>query len=40
VPVGDPYPPYAPLNREEMEALAALLRTTVLAHRFAKTAAA
>ena len=40
VPVGDPYPPYAPLNRDEMEALATVLRTTVLAHRFTATAAA
>jgi len=40
VPVGDPYPPYAPLTREESAALAAFLRTTVLAHRFERTAAA
>jgi 4-hydroxy-tetrahydrodipicolinate synthase len=40
VPAGDPYPPYTPLNREEMEALATVLRTTVLAHRFTATAAA
>jgi 4-hydroxy-tetrahydrodipicolinate synthase len=40
VPVGDPYPPYAPLNRDEIAALAALLRTTVLADRLAVTAAA
>jgi 4-hydroxy-tetrahydrodipicolinate synthase len=40
LPVGDPYPPYAPLNRDETAALAALLRTTVLAHRLAVTAAA
>jgi hypothetical protein len=40
VPVGEPYPPYASLSREEIEALAGLLRTTVLAHRFAATAAA
>src|SRR5215467_14218326 len=40
VPVGAPYPPYASLSREEMEALAAVLRTTVLAHRFTTTAAA
>jgi 4-hydroxy-tetrahydrodipicolinate synthase len=38
--VGDPYPPYAPLNRDETAALAAYLRTTVLAHRFPVTAAA
>ncbi len=40
VPAGDPYPPFAPLTREESAALAALLRTTVLAPRFARTAAA
>jgi 4-hydroxy-tetrahydrodipicolinate synthase len=40
VPVGDPYPPYGPLSREEIPALAALLRTTVLAHRLQVTAAA
>ncbi|HUI94601.1 MAG TPA: dihydrodipicolinate synthase family protein [Xanthobacteraceae bacterium] len=40
VSVGDPYPPYAPLTRDEQAALAAFLRTTVLAHRFARTAAA
>src|SRR5499426_2735681 len=33
VPVGDPYPPYAPLTREETAALGSFLRTTVLAHR-------
>jgi 4-hydroxy-tetrahydrodipicolinate synthase len=40
IPVGDPYPPYAPLTREETAALAAFLRTTALAHRFERTAAA
>ncbi len=40
VPAGDPYPPYAPLSRDETAALAAYLRTTVLAHRFPATAAA
>ena len=40
IPVGDPYPPYAPLSREETAALAAFLRTTVLADRFSRTAAA
>ena len=40
VPVGEPYPPYAPLTREEIAALAAVLRTTVLAPRFSVTAAA
>jgi 4-hydroxy-tetrahydrodipicolinate synthase len=33
VPVGAPYPPYAPLSREETTALAALLKTTVLGAR-------
>jgi 4-hydroxy-tetrahydrodipicolinate synthase len=40
IPAGDPYPPYAPLTCEEMTALAATLRTTVLAPRFQVTAAA
>jgi 4-hydroxy-tetrahydrodipicolinate synthase len=40
VPVGDPYPPYVPLTRDEITALAAVLKTTVLAHRFPVTAAA
>ena len=40
IPVGEPYPPYAPLSREEQAALAATLRATVLAPRFAVTAAA
>jgi 4-hydroxy-tetrahydrodipicolinate synthase len=40
IPVGDPYPPYAPLTREETTALAGVLRTTVLAPRFSVTAAA
>jgi hypothetical protein len=40
VPVGDPYPPYAALGKDEVSALAAVLRTTVLAHRFPVTAAA
>jgi 4-hydroxy-tetrahydrodipicolinate synthase len=40
VPVGEPYPPYAALSRGESEALAAVLRTTVLADRLAATAAA
>src|ERR1700680_295693 len=40
IPVGEPYPPYAALTREEMTALAATLRTTVLAPRFKVTAAA
>jgi dihydrodipicolinate synthase/N-acetylneuraminate lyase len=40
IAVGDPYPPYVPLNRDEQAALAATLRTTVLAPRFKVTAAA
>ena len=40
IPAGEPYPPYAPLSREEMAALAATLRETVLAPRFKVTAAA
>ena len=40
VPVGDPYPPYAPLTSEETHALAALLRTGALGHRFSASAAA
>jgi 4-hydroxy-tetrahydrodipicolinate synthase len=40
VPVGDPHPPYAGLNTDEMSALVAVLRSTVLAHRLAVTAAA
>jgi 4-hydroxy-tetrahydrodipicolinate synthase len=40
VPAGDPYPPYAPLSREEINALSATLRTTVLAKRLSVSAAA
>jgi 4-hydroxy-tetrahydrodipicolinate synthase len=40
VPVGDPYPPYVPLTRDERAAMATLLKTTALGHRFAATAAA
>jgi len=40
VPVGEPYPPYAPVGRDDLAALAAYLRTTVLAPRLAKSAAA
>lgn len=40
IPAGEPYPPYAPLSHDEMAALAATLRTTVLAPRFKVTAAA
>jgi hypothetical protein len=39
VPVGDSYPPYASLSNDEMSALAAFLRTTVLANRCSVTAA-
>lgn len=40
IPVGEPYPPYVSLSRDEMAALAAVLRTTVLADRLSVTAAA
>src|SRR5947209_8342482 len=40
VAVGDPYPPYGSLSNDEIEALAALLGTTVLAHRFLVTPSA
>jgi 4-hydroxy-tetrahydrodipicolinate synthase len=40
VPVGDPYPPYSALSQDEIDALAAVLRDTVLAHRFSVTDAA
>ena len=40
VPAGEPYPPYASLTREETQALATVLRATVLGKRFAVTAAA
>jgi 4-hydroxy-tetrahydrodipicolinate synthase len=40
VRVGDPYPPYGSLTAEETSALAAVLRSSVLAHRFSVTAAA
>ena len=40
VRVGDPYPPYGSLTAEETSTLAAVLRTSVLAHRFSVTAAA
>ena len=33
IPVGDPYPPYAPLSADEARALADYLKTNVLAHR-------
>ncbi|HEY7242444.1 MAG TPA: dihydrodipicolinate synthase family protein [Xanthobacteraceae bacterium] len=40
VPVGHPYPPYGSLTQEEENALAAVLRTTVLGRHFSVTAAA
>jgi len=39
IPAGDPYPPYAPLSRDEQTALEATLKTTVLAPRFKAAAA-
>jgi 4-hydroxy-tetrahydrodipicolinate synthase len=39
VPVGDPYPPYAPLSRDDHAALAAYLKTTVLGPRVTAAAA-
>jgi 4-hydroxy-tetrahydrodipicolinate synthase len=38
VPVGEPYPPYVGLTADERVALAAVLQTTALAHRFASVA--
>jgi len=40
VPVGDPYPPYGSLSDDELNALAAVLRASVLGKRFSVTAAA
>lgn len=40
IPVGEPYPPYVPLSRDEIAALAAVLNNTVLADRLSVTAAA
>jgi 4-hydroxy-tetrahydrodipicolinate synthase len=40
VPAGDPYPPYSALTAEEINAMAAVLRTTALSKRFPVTAAA
>jgi 4-hydroxy-tetrahydrodipicolinate synthase len=40
LPAGEPYPPYAPLSREETAAMAAVLRTTVLADRLSMMTAA
>jgi 4-hydroxy-tetrahydrodipicolinate synthase len=40
VPVGDPYPPYAPITGDDLAALAAYLKSTVLAPRVAAAATA
>jgi hypothetical protein len=40
LPVGDPYPPYGSLSDDELDALAAVLRASVLGKRFSVTAAA
>ena len=40
IPAGEPYPPYAPLSRDDRAALAAYLQTTALAPRVAAAAAA
>lgn len=40
ITVGEPYPPYAPLSREELTGMAAVLKTTVLADRLSVMAAA
>jgi 4-hydroxy-tetrahydrodipicolinate synthase len=39
IPAGEPYPPYSPLSRDEMTALEATLKATVLAPRFKAVAA-
>jgi len=39
IPAGDPYPPYSPLSSDEILALAATLKNTVLAPRFKSAAA-
>ena len=39
IAAGEPYPPYAPLSRDEMAALEATLKNTVLAPRFKAAAA-
>jgi hypothetical protein len=39
IPAGDPYPPYSPLSRDEMAALSATLKDTVLGPRFKAAAA-
>jgi dihydrodipicolinate synthase/N-acetylneuraminate lyase len=40
VAVGEPYPPYVPLSREDLAALAAYLKDTALAARVAAQVAA
>ena len=40
IPAGDPHPPYAPLSRDDLAALAAYLQSTALAPRVAAPAAA
>jgi 4-hydroxy-tetrahydrodipicolinate synthase len=40
VPAGDPYPPYAPLSRDDVAAMADYLQSTALAPRVAASAAA
>jgi hypothetical protein len=40
VSVGEPYPPYQSLAREEIAAMGAALRMTSLAHHFSASAAA
>src|SRR5436190_5843027 len=39
IPAGDPYPPYSPLSRDEMTAMATTLKATVLGPRFKAAAA-
>jgi 4-hydroxy-tetrahydrodipicolinate synthase len=39
IPVGEPYPPYVGLSRDERAAMAALLKTGALGHQLAATAA-
>jgi 4-hydroxy-tetrahydrodipicolinate synthase len=39
IQAGDPYPPYSPLSRDEMTAMEATLKNTVLAPRFKAAAA-
>jgi hypothetical protein len=39
IPAGEPYPPYSPLSSDEMTAMTATLKNTVLAPRFKAVAA-